>query len=145
MMRWYLAKPNSPMSVKTSHFTCISTVCSAVSSGWHQRKHQSSISLALLTESIGNRWTPLTNSQSCGKRFHIMTFLWEQAEHPRITRFHQWKKKVLWQIDLVHSLRRSTVGELPAVFVITFDRHKRSGKTGSPWIISRNLTSRCGN
>ena len=33
------------MSVKTSQHTCLSTVCSEVSSGWHQREHQSISSL----------------------------------------------------------------------------------------------------
>ena len=41
-----LSQHDTQMSVKTSWFTCLSIVCSADCSGWLQRKHQSSSSLA---------------------------------------------------------------------------------------------------
>ena len=48
------------MSVMASQITSISTVCFAVYSGAHQRKHQSSTSLAFVRELTSDQWISRT-------------------------------------------------------------------------------------
>ena len=64
------------MSAMVSRITGISTVCSTFCSGKHQRKHQSSVSLAFVRGI--HRWSvvPLTKGQWRGKCSHLMTTSW---------------------------------------------------------------------
>ena len=58
------------MGVMASQITCVPTVCTTVCSGVHQRKHQTSASLAFVRGI--HRWIPLTKGQYCRKCFHSM-------------------------------------------------------------------------
>ena len=51
------------MTVNTTQFICLSTVCSTVYSSLQQRKHRSSASLAFLRGTHGSPWIPLTKGQ----------------------------------------------------------------------------------
>ena len=58
------------MSAVASQITGVSIVCSTVSSGAYQRKHQSSAPLVFV------RWISILKSQQHRKCFHLMTSLW---------------------------------------------------------------------
>ena len=49
---------DATMKVMASQITGIRSVCSAVSSSAHQRKHQSTVSLAFVRETTADRWIP---------------------------------------------------------------------------------------
>ena len=64
------------MSTMASQITSLTIVYSTVYSGTDQRKHRSSVSLALWGEFTGDRWIPHTKDQWRGKCFHLMTSSW---------------------------------------------------------------------
>ena len=64
---------DTTVSAMASQITSIWSVCSAFCSGAHQRKHQSSASLAIVREMTGHGWIHLTKGQQSGNRFHLMT------------------------------------------------------------------------
>ena len=66
------------MGAIASQITSLTIVYSTVYSDAHQRKHQSSASLAFVREFTGDRWIPRTNGQWRGKWFHLMTSSWSK-------------------------------------------------------------------
>ena len=68
------------MKVMASQITGIRSVCSAVSSSAHQRKHQSTVSLAFVRETTADRWIPSQRASNAAKYFHLVT-LWRGWRH----------------------------------------------------------------
>ena len=60
------------MTTMASQITSLTVVYSTVYSDAHQRKHQSSASLAFVRGIHRDRWIPRTNGQLRGKCFHLM-------------------------------------------------------------------------
>ena len=61
------------MTTIASQITSLTSVYSTVYSDAHQRKHQSSASLAFVWGIHRDRWIPRTKGQLRGKCFHLMT------------------------------------------------------------------------
>ena len=61
------------MTTMASQITSLTVVYSTVYSDAHQRKHQSSASLAFVWGIHRDRWIPRTKGQLRGKCFHLMT------------------------------------------------------------------------
>ena len=61
------------MGAIASQMTSLAIVYLTVNSGWDQRKHQSSASLAFVWGIHRDRWIPRTKGQVRGKCFHLMT------------------------------------------------------------------------
>ena len=64
------------MTTIASQITSLTSVYSTVYSDAHQRKHQSSASLAFVWGIHRDRWIPRTKGQLRGKCFHLMTSSW---------------------------------------------------------------------
>ena len=64
------------MTTIASQITSLAVVYSTVYSDAHQRKHQSSASLAFVWGIHRDRWIPRTKGQLRGKCFHLMTSSW---------------------------------------------------------------------
>ena len=82
------------MTTIASQITSLTSVYSTVYSDAHQRKHQSSASLAFVWGIHRDRWIPRTKGQLRGKCFHLMTsscILWMP---PRCPFFIQIRKYV---------------------------------------------------
>ena len=71
------------MTTIASQITSLTSVYSTVYSDAHQRKHQSSASLAFVWGIHRDRWIPRTKGQLRGKCFHLMTSSWHwDLVHP---------------------------------------------------------------
>ena len=64
------------MTTIASQITSLAVVYSIVYSDAHQKKHQSSASLAFVWGIHRDRWIPRTKGQLRGKCFHLMTSSW---------------------------------------------------------------------
>ena len=64
------------MTTMASQITILTVVYSTVYLDAHQRKHQSSASLAFVWGIHRDRWIPRTKGQLRGKCFHLMTSSW---------------------------------------------------------------------
>ena len=76
------------MTTIASQITSLTSVYSTVYSDAHQRKHQSSASLAFVWGTHRDRWIPRTKGQLRGKCFHLMTSSWDgkSLSEPFMTR-----------------------------------------------------------
>ena len=80
------------MSAMASQITVFSTVCSTIGSGAHQRKHQSTASLALCVEFIGDRWIPTQKASNAEN----VSIWWRHHASPTDTR-SQNNVPIIWQ------------------------------------------------
>ena len=95
------------MTTIASQITSLTSVYSTVYSDAHQRKHQSSASLAFVWGSHRDRWIPRTKGQLRGKCFHLMTSSWCAIWYLNIfidhcTMFLQWCRTLY--LSMLHSL-----------------------------------------
>ena len=80
------------ITTKASHFTHMSTVCSAVWAGWHHRKHQIAASLALFE---GNLTVTVV---SPSQRANILTTLWHVDIFRHIALWRHTEANTKWQM-----------------------------------------------
>ena len=88
------------MGAMASQITSLNIVYSTVYSDAHQRKHQSSASLAFVRGIHRDRWIPRTNGQLRGKCLHLMTSSWGQCSNPPVLRLVGRIRSVPWIHDI---------------------------------------------
>ena len=99
------------MNAKASQFTFLSIVCSAVCSGWHQRRYQSSASLVFCagypSVTGGFPKQSVSNAESCPCKYVIMPMLLHRfCGQLSITRKTKFKSPGYWVgFEIIHLLK----------------------------------------
>ena len=99
------------MTTMATQITSLTVVYSTVYSDAHQRKHQSSASLAFVWGIHRDRWIPRTKGQLRGKCFHLMTSSWIHAiKLPTLSRV---VSLACWELYDCHSATRAMCSPKP--------------------------------
>ena len=115
---WHLANSmhydDAIMTTIASQITSLTSVYSTVYSDAHQRKHQSSASLAFVWGIHRDRWIPRTKGQLRGKCFNLMTSSW--INHVSVTK--SWRTRVdrLARNDNHNTIKRILYGSAKSRF-----------------------------
>ena len=119
------------MSTMASPITSIAIVYSTVCSGTYQRKHHISVPLAFVGEFTGDRWTPRTKGQICGKCFHLMTSSWmatRQLQNCLIQEKGD-QEENKWTAWILSNDSVATTELLPQNCILTLTSHERVCQT----------------